>query len=166
MANNGDVVLAGIVGETRVKTSFGLVDASQIGGPLVVENNNGGVKARDVENGANIRTSFGPVLLERIAGPLDVANQNGAIDASLTFQQACRPVRLQTSFGPVRLRLPENANYRLTASTSFGKINTEFPITVNGAVSSDSLSGTVGHGGCELQIVDSNGSIDILKSKP
>jgi DUF4097 and DUF4098 domain-containing protein YvlB len=164
VANNGDVILAGVGGEARVKTSFGLVDATDIKGSLIVENNNGGVKARDVQ-GANVRTSFGPVLLERADGPLDVVNQNGAIDSSLTSQKSCRPVRLQTSFGAVRLRIPANSNYQLTARTSFGKINTSLPIKVSGTVGSDSLSGAIGQGGCQLQVTNSNGSIDILSTQ-
>ncbi len=37
-------------------------------------------------------------------------------------------------------------------------------MNVSGGVSSDSLSGTIGAGKCELRIQNSNGNIDILRS--
>jgi hypothetical protein len=40
----------------------------------------------------------------------------------------------------------------------------ESPITATGSMGGDSFSGTIGAGGCQLQLSDSNGNIDIVKS--
>jgi hypothetical protein len=57
-----------------------------------------------------------------------------------------------------------DASYRVTARTSFGKIRTDFPLTVSGALSNDSLDGVIGGGRCEMKLTNNNGAIEILKS--
>jgi hypothetical protein len=61
------------------------------------------------------------------------------------------------------VRLPESAGYNLTARTSFGRINSELPVTSTGQLGGDSLNGKIGNGGCTLSLTNANGSIDILK---
>jgi hypothetical protein len=38
------------------------------------------------------------------------------------------------------------------------------PVTASGSIGGDSLNGTIGSGGCRLQLTDSNGSIEIVKA--
>jgi hypothetical protein len=50
----------------------------------------------------------------------------------------------------------------VSARTSFGRIHTDFPITTT-SVSSESVTGTIGKGGCKLDLANANGSITIEK---
>ena len=63
-----------------------------------------------------------------------------------------------------RVRIPEGLGYNLTARTSFGRISSELPVTSTGSIGGDTLNGTIGSGGCQLQLTDSNGSIEIAKA--
>jgi hypothetical protein len=72
---------------------------------------------------------------------------------------------LKTSFSSIRVAIPEGLGYNITAHTSFGRISSDLPITATGNISPDSLSGTIGSGGCQLQLNDANGSIEITRSK-
>ena len=164
-SGNGEVIVTGIRGETSVKTSFAPVEASDIGGALTVDDSNGSVKATNVRS-ATVKTSFGGVLLQQVAGAIDVANQNGAVEASSSSQTGCQPIVIRTSFSPIRVHLDGNPSYRVTATTSFGKIRSDFPLTVSGSMSADSLNGTMGDGRCELRLTDNNGTIEILKAGP
>jgi DUF4097 and DUF4098 domain-containing protein YvlB len=159
---NGSVSMTNIHGAATVRTSFATVEASNIGGVLTVENSNGAVKAATT-HGAQIRTSFGAVILDAIAGPLQIEDQNGAIDASISGHGGCQPVIIRTSFSPLRLRIDGEASYRVSARTSFGKIRTDFPLTISGSLSNDELNGTIGTGRCDMRLSDSNGAIEILK---
>ena len=47
---------------------------------------------------------------------------------------------LKTTFGPIRILLPENAGYSVEARTSFGKIKSELPLMSSGSLTSESLS--------------------------
>jgi DUF4097 and DUF4098 domain-containing protein YvlB len=121
------------------------------------------VKALNVRGAAKVHTSFGGIMIEDVSGPVDASNSNGSITVASTATSGCQPITLRTTFGPIKLALPGNANYNVSATTSFGGINTEFPMTVSGQTNSESIQGKIGNGGCELKITDSNGRIEIVK---
>jgi hypothetical protein len=165
VTGNGGITLTDIGGDTFAKTSFGSVLAERIGGNLTVENSNGSVTARSVKGDASVNTSFAGVTLESIGGRITVDNQNGAISATVMRPASgCRDISLKTSFSSIRVRVPDRVGYNLTARTSFGRISSELPVTSTGSIGGDSLNGTIGSGGCQLQLTDSNGSIEIAKA--
>jgi hypothetical protein len=77
----------------------------------------------------------------------------------------CRDISLKTSFSSIRVRIPDGLGYNVSAHTSFGRVSSELPITATGNLGGDSLTGTIGGGGCQLQLNDSNGSIEIAKGQ-
>ncbi len=164
ITGNGGISLTDIGGDTFAKASFGSVSTERINGNLTVENSNGSVTARNVKGDAGVNTSFAGVMLESIAGRITVDNQNGAISVTaMRPASGCRDISLKTSFSSIRVRIPEGLGYNLTARTSFGRISSEMPVTSTGSIGGDSLNGTIGSGGCQLQLTDSNGSIEIAK---
>jgi len=165
ITGNGAITLMDIGGETFAKTSFGSVLTERIGGNLTVENTNGSVTARNVKGDASVKTSFAGVTLDAIGGKVTVDNQNGAISVTaMKPASGCRDISLKTSFSSIRVRIPDGLGYNLTAKTSFGRITSELPVTSTGNIGGDSLNGTIGSGGCPLQLTDSNGSIEIAKA--
>jgi hypothetical protein len=91
-------------------------------------------------------------------------NQNGAVDAASVVRGSCEPVEIRTSFSTLRVRLPGDASYHVSARTSFGGIRTEFPMSVSGVISNDVLNGAIGSGHCEMTLTDNNGAIEIVKA--
>ncbi len=165
ITGNGSITLTDIGGDTFAKTSFGSVSADRISGNLTVENSNGSVTARNVKGDAEVSTSFAGVTLESIGGKITVNNQNGGIAVSaIRPASGCRDISLKTSFSSIRVRIPEGVGYNVIARTSFGRISTDVPITATGSLGTDSLNGTIGSGGCQLQVTNSNGSIEITKA--
>lgn len=166
-AENGSVSVADTSGPTFVKTSFGLVDAVRIAGDLTVEDQNGAVKAAAIKGGAVVRTSFAPVTIDGVGGRIQVENQNGSVEVRGMPDGAgkCYPLSLTSSFGPIRVYLPEGAGYKVDARTSFGKIHSEMPLSVAGSMSGDSIQGTIGDGKCPLTLANNNGNIDLLKGR-
>ncbi len=144
VTGNGGVTLVDIEGDAYAKTSFGRVVATRIGGALTIENNNGSIEARTVKTDLSVRTSFAGVSVEGVGGRIDVDDQNGAIEITSLPASGCKDI---------------------AARTSFGHVSTELPITATGTVGSDSISGQIGSGGCELRLTDSNGNIEILKAR-
>lgn len=161
-SGNGNVSMTNVRGAANVRTSFATVEASNVRGLLTVENSNGAVKASNAQ-GAQITTSFGAVILDGISGPLQIEDQNGAVDASISARGACQPVIIRTSFSTLRVRINGEASYRVNARTSFGKIRSDFPLTVSGSLSNDELNGTIGSARCDMRLSDTNGTIEILK---
>jgi hypothetical protein len=122
------------------------------------------VTAKAIEGDASVTTSFSGVSLEGVGGKISVENQNGAVDVTAS-SATCRDVSIRTSFSHIGVRLPTNAGYRVKARTSFGRINSQLPITASGAMGGDSLEGTIGNGGCALDLTNSNGNIDISRAQ-
>lgn len=164
-SGNGAVSVARVRGPANIKTSFASVEGSEIAGMLTVEDSNGAVHASNIR-GAQIATSFGAVILDGVWGPLQVLNQNGAVDVRVASRGGCQPVIIQTSFSPVQIRIDGEPSYRVSAKTSFGKIRTDFPMTISGSVSDGVLDGAIGAGRCEMRVNNSNGAIEILKAGP
>lgn len=160
--SNGAVTAHHVGGLVTVRTSFAATEVQDSGG-VDVTSGNGAVKATGVRGAARVHTSFGGITIENVTGPVDASNSNGSITVLASGAGGCQPISLKTTFGPIKLALPANANYNVSASTSFGGIKTDFPVTVAGQTNSESIQGKIGSGGCELKITDSNGRIDILK---
>ncbi len=167
VTTNSGVSLTDIGGESYVKTSFGSVKAANIAGPLTVEATNTSVKAQSIHGAAMVRTSFGSVKLDDVFGGVDVDNQNGAVEVSVLPAKnpsgGCNAVNLRTSFSPLRIYLDESAKYDVTAHVTFGKVSSELPVTATGISDGESLNGKINGGGCQLQLANNNGGIQILK---
>jgi DUF4097 and DUF4098 domain-containing protein YvlB len=159
---NGDVAVSDAGGSVYVKTSFGQVLAERVGA-LTVDSANGAVRASAIKGGVELKTSFAPATVAGVEGPVDVRNQNGSIDVSgiVPAGKACPRITLATSFAPMRVTLPEGVGFNITARTSFGKISSRVPLTTTGIISGESLSGTIGGGGCEVTLTNRNGDITL-----
>jgi hypothetical protein len=129
-----------------------------------VENSNGPVVASSISGDATAKMSFGSVTLDDVAGVITVDNQNGAVILSeARTSPGCKGITAKTSFAPIQLRIGEGSNYSVSARTSFGRINSELPITTTGQLGGDWLNGKIGNGGCTMSLTNSNGNIEILK---
>jgi DUF4097 and DUF4098 domain-containing protein YvlB len=163
-AANGPVKVSDVDGVVYLKTSFGPIEADRVRGPLTAENSNGAVRATTVGGAATVTTSFGPVLVRGVDGRLDVRNRSGSVEAWPTVRTGtCHDVMITTSFSAMAVHLPETG-YALAARTTFGKIQTELPITASGSLAGNAVSGTIGRGGCALQLNNASGDIRILKA--
>lgn len=162
--NHSRVNVRGVRGNADVSTTFGAVDVEDIRGTLRVTNNNGSVQAADVESDATVRTSFGSATLQNVRGGLDVENRNGAITVSGVAKGACRPISLRTSDSSIKVGVPSGGSYAVNARTTHGRIISALPITsTRTSAGGERVVGTIGGGGCQLELINSNGSITIAR---
>jgi DUF4097 and DUF4098 domain-containing protein YvlB len=127
--------------------------------PLGLVTSNGPITVRDISGGIDARTSNGPVDLGGVAGALAVETSNGPVVAGttdpvtldirtsnggITFDGELQPgdATLETSNGPVELRLPSDAVFTIDATTSNSETTSEFE--VSGAATASELQGTIG----------------------
>ena len=61
------------------------------------------------------------------------------------------------------VHLPDTG-YAVAARTTFGRIQADVPITASGAIGSNAVSGTIGRGGCSLQLNNASGDIRISRA--
>jgi DUF4097 and DUF4098 domain-containing protein YvlB len=161
---NGPVKVTDVDGPVYVKTSFGPIEAERVRGALTAENSSGSVSATGIGGSATVSTSFGPVLLREVDGRLDVTNRSGSVEAWPTVRTGtCHDVMLTTSFSPMVVHLPDTG-YAVAARTTFGRIQADMPITASGSIGNNAVSGTIGRGGCALQLTNSSGDIRIFRA--
>ena len=164
VTGNGAIELTDIQGDVYTKTSFGSVHVENVKGKFTAQDSNGAVSARAIEGDTTVDTSFSGVTLENIGGKILVNNQNGAIDVTAASSSGCKDIVLKTSFSHIAVRVPTNAGYKVAAHTSFGRINSELPITATGTIGGNSLNGVIGNGACSLGLTNSNGNIEITRA--
>jgi DUF4097 and DUF4098 domain-containing protein YvlB len=161
ITSSANVTASDVRGPLTVDTRYGLVRAERIHGALDVDNSYGGVTANEIDGSARVHTSFASVFLKAVAGAVDVQTQNGSIAVS-GLRGTCDPVTLKTSFSSIRVGIPNSGRYNIDARTTFGSVNTDVPITIS-RKTENTLTGTIGGGGCPMNLTTSNGSISITR---
>lgn len=158
-----------------LRTSNGAVTVADVTGAIDVRTTNGSVTLADAPAGAIVRTSNGTVEIAG-GGLLDIETSNGRLtiygtaatvravtsNADVTFEGTLSggAQGLETSNGPITVRIPAGSAFGLDAQTSNGSITLDgFEIRTTGAADDDTLQGTVGTGGPAIVLRTSNAPI-------
>jgi len=88
---------------------------------------------------------------------IDLYTNSGSVD--YTGPLGVGPHSLVTDFGDISLNLPKDTAITFDLETDFGKLKTEFPITLEGGVKHDHWRGTLNDGGAELTATTNSGDI-------
>ena len=131
---NGAIQAERIGGDLDAETSFTPLRVRGVEGAAVLRNQNGRVEAREVTGPLRAHTSFAGIELQGASPVFEAQNQNGAVHIVVLSDTAER-VDASTSFAPIEVQLPATAKPVIRAETTFGKINSDFPVLVWTSVS-------------------------------
>ena len=145
----------------RAKINFGVQVPRGV--RLHATTTNGGVSCHDLKSVVDASTTNGNVEVSTSEWT-SAKTTNGGIRVSMGNAKWNGELKVETTNGSVDVTLPASAEFKVNAATTNGKIQTDFPITVQGTFSSKELSGTVGAGGRELRVETTNGTIHLTKS--
>jgi DUF4097 and DUF4098 domain-containing protein YvlB len=137
---SGSQTIGSVDGAVRAQTGSGSIRIERTGGSLYAQTGSGNIQADSV--GGEVRAQTG----------------SGSVDVR---QIARADVTVQTGSGSVTLNLPPDAAYTLNAQTGSGSISTSQPITVEGRIRRNRITGTVRGGGNAVHIRTGSGSIAI-----
>jgi len=184
VSSNGKIQIDDVESAARLKTSNGSVRVNRTKGNLEVETSNASVELNGHSGSAVVHTSNGSVRAEQVKGYFEATTSNASINARVTDPEPGRPIKLESSNGSITvafdslrnndirattsnssitLRLPSATGAQLRAKTSNSSITTEFDVNMRGALSKNSMEGTIGSGGPNIELATSNGSIRIQK---
>jgi hypothetical protein len=141
-------------GPIRITEVAGDVTASTSGGQISIERNLGRVRAH---------TSGGGIEIHEATGAIDASTSGGGVDASLVGQPK-EECRLYTSGGSINLRLRKDIHADLDASTSGGRVWTDFPIQSSDDRHEGELRARINGGGPRLYLHTSGGGITVRQS--
>jgi len=158
--SGGSIRVTSATGEVDLNTSGGSITAGKVTGSLYAETSGGGIEVDGVVGDTRVFTSGGGLHLKKLAGNVWGSTSGGSIYAEITGQFN-RDCSLKTSGGGITLYLARNIDANIDAHTSGGHVSTDFPVTVQGKLKSNSLSGKINNGGPLIELKTSGGSIRI-----
>jgi len=130
---------------------------------LTLTTRNGGIGIDDFRGTAKFRAENGGVTLRDVSGDIRGGTTNGGVTVDLSGDHWDGPgLDVETRNGGIRLNLPENYSADLETSTTNGRLNVDFPMTVQGSIGR-SLATTLGAGGAKLRAITTNGGVSIRR---
>lgn len=145
-----------------LRTSGGSIRVSDSGGDIQCKTSGGTITADGISGRLDAHTSGGGIRLNNIAGEVLASTSGGSIKTELVGQPE-GPVALKTSGGSVTLYMDDNVKADIDASTSGGRVSVDFPVTVSGRFSRNSLKGVVNGGGPLITLRTSGGGIKLIR---
>jgi DUF4097 and DUF4098 domain-containing protein YvlB len=150
-----------VEGKLTVKSEFGdasltKVDASSYD----IDTTNGKISMDAARGPVKLHSEFGEIELfngENVT--LDLSSNNGSI--TFTGSLAGGPHSITSEFGNITLTIPVEIGLNVDLQTEFGKIKSDFEITVSGELDSNHWQGKFNGGGEQLTVKATNGNITI-----
>lgn len=125
---------------------------------------NGEVNAESLQSDVNIKTVNGSIKVVT-SGTAVASTVNGSLNVTMGRADFPDGATFKTVNGGITLNMPDMFDANLRAETLNGSIQSDFPITVQGATNARRLRGTIGNGGRELNLSTVNGSIKLRKAQ-
>ncbi len=121
---------------------------------------NGEIDVSGVAGEIRLRSTNGEISVTDSAGSVSASTTNGGIQVELD-EVSASGMEFQTTNGGIRVHLPPTVRTSLRARTTNGSIETDFPVEVRGTIRRNRLEGDINGGGPEIELLTTNGSIQI-----
>lgn len=130
---------------------------------LSLETENGGISVADIRGDLALEAHNGGISVDGVAGNVRGRTTNGGVDATLSGRKwEGAGLDLQTTNGGVRLRVPGDYSARLETGTVNGRVDIDFPVTVQGRFGRE-ISRTLGKGGALVRAATTNGAVRVTR---
>ena len=160
--SDGSIVLPALEGAIRARTSDGSIMLDGAKGTFQLSTSDGRIVARGVDGALDARASDGSLSIDGRFDRLRLSTSDGHIQADVAPGSKLETDwSLSTSDGSMVLRLPSDLAADLEAHVSDGRIDVDFPITVQGRFSRHDLRASLNGGGPLLSLRTTDGSIRI-----
>ncbi|MGO8702086.1 MAG: hypothetical protein ACLQVY_30765 [Limisphaerales bacterium] len=156
----GRIELTQAKGNADLKTSFDRLSVEGIEGDLILHNQNGEILASGVTGTVQANTSFGKMQISGAGAKFVCHNQNGEISLRATSPSVTE-IDATTSFGSLVLHLPASVKPALQARTSFGDVESDFPVLIKSP--SGGSFAEAGPGALRASLLNQNGDIRIFR---
>jgi hypothetical protein len=156
---SGGVTAESITAAFHATTGSGSIRVTSSAGPITAKTGSGGIEITQTGRGdVAVSSSSGTVRVRGVRGGVDASTSSGGLHIA---GEMAADWRLSASSGHVTVDLPRGQRFDLDATTTSGRIDVDFPVTVTGRVERRSIRGPVGGGGPLLRVRTSSGGISI-----
>ncbi len=176
-----DVTLSQIQGSVTINGDFfGDIHLEQIGSDIHYHSSQTSLDIPHLQGAMTLDKSdlslsqaMGPVRviarskdidLTQIAGDAHIEDSDG--DVNIVTANPLGNIQITDHTGNVIVTMPENASFSVTGSTSGDEaVRTDFPLKMSTDGGRQTLEGSVGHGGVQLQLETDHGNLELRKGE-
>lgn len=164
VSGNGEVMVSGATAEVHASSGNGTVSVASTGGPVSAASGNGDVDVTEAGGEVTARSGNGDVHVSTRSGPVSAYTGNGSIDARMTSLTGTDDMSFRTGNGDITVMLPANFEGEIEARLPNGRLESDFPLRVEGRLDPRRLRATIGRGGRRITIMSGSGGAEIRKA--
>lgn len=124
---------------------------------------NGGISIAEVTGQLRAETHNGGLSLTALAGDVQAETTNGGVKVELAGDSwEGRGLDVETHNGGVEVSIPEGYSAELETGTVNGRVEIDFPVTVQGKIGR-TIETTLGDGGAPIRVRTKNGGVTISR---
>ena len=128
-----------------------------------VSSGNGAVMVDGARGPVRASSGNGRVRVSTASGPVNASTGNGSVEVAIA-SRASGNMEFSSGNGSITVTLPSDFAAQVEASTGNGGFQSDFPMQVNGRISSNRVSGRIGQGGGRMTLSTGNGSITLRRA--
>lgn len=162
-SGNGDVAVDGATAEVHASSGNGDVRVGSGAGTVGASTGNGSVMVDGAHGPVHASSGNGRVSVTTASGPVNASTGNGRVEVAIA-SRASGDMDFSSGNGSITVTLPSDFAAQVEASTGNGAFQSDFPMRVQGRMSSHRVSGTIGEGGGRLHLSTGNGSITLRRA--
>lgn len=148
--NNGGIHVNAVTGDSELETKNGTITAAAVQGKLYANTLNGSLEIKQIEGDIEAETKNGKIKIDGAGSSVKADTLNGSIE--LNSGTVGGDWDIDSSIGEIKLSMPEDGNFTIYGSVTFGNITTELPLEA----SKKTIRGTMGEGTFRIQINATN----------
>ena len=158
----GTMTVARVAKAVRFKSSRTDLELTGLDGDMTMEI--GDLRARGVSGAFRITTRSKDIHLEDLRGEVKVDNNHGDVDLR-SSKAPGGGVEITNDHGGIRVELPAKGSFQVNARTDRGDIESDFgELKIESGDRESKATGSVGAGGTQVRLTNSNGDIGIRKT--
>jgi putative adhesin len=127
------------------------------------QNVNGSLRARDMGRFVKASSVNGSVRVSTKSWA-EISSVNGSLEARMGRSDWSGTLKAESVNGSITLELPSDTNAEVDFKSVNGRLESDFPLTVQGSLGGHVLRGKIGSGGRELKVETVNGNVNIRRN--
>lgn len=158
----GDVHLEQMGADVHYHSSMTTLDIPKLAGALTLDKSD--LSVSQASGPVRVVAKSKDIDLSQVSGDAHIEDSNGDVD--VVTEDPLGNLQITNRTGNVIVTMPENANFSVSGSTSMDEVvRTDFPLKMSNGGGRQTLEGTVGKGGVQLQLETEHGNLELRKGQ-
>jgi Putative adhesin len=158
VAQHGEVNLQQVDGAVNADASFNDVRLTDVKGAVEAKASHGGVSGQRLLAGVRAVSEGDDIVLDAVRGPIEAEAKRGGVRVT-PDAPVDAPLSLRSSFGDVRLEVPDGSRFDLVAASDEGDVRVGVPHFEAGLRQKRRVEGRLGPGGVRVELHSLHGDV-------